>query len=430
MILMRAIPDSPTPPRTAIVSVIKVGGIIAVGRSKKPFWARDYKKSAYNRAYYQKRKVQDKLTSVGIIVALGVMAYGWVFHKQDVTQKSHGATIAASTAQADTLDQSQPTPEQGRFWPDFSCSADHSKDSIATMLCQNSEAAKHELIFDQTYYALRQIVGKSGWKPLKQEVIADDEVLKECVAPDALDGTLPKADPQCYISKMDEITEKYKVRLSGSSLEEANRPIGQHIALQQKFIDLGYLPAGSIADGVYGEGTREAISTWQRVTHRPASNGFVSDGDVAALAGDTTATPLDITQPKQQFSAPLWSTKDEPGLGKTDVVYKSGPTEISIAAGMEESNPISTVVSVLVWGSLFSCEYHNDAELINDRGISLPMENEGCAPRGPRGTAFIAKLSPQNLSVFTGAKSLTIRQGSAELPVSTAGLSAAMEHLK
>ncbi len=88
------------------------------------------------------------------------------------------------------------------YKPDFNCSVDHSKDSIATMLCQNSEAAKHELIFDQTYYALRQIVGKAGWKALKQEAIADDDALKVCVAPDAMDGSLPRGCYALWMSRL------------------------------------------------------------------------------------------------------------------------------------------------------------------------------------------------------------------------------------
>lgn len=309
------------------------------------------------------------------------------------------------------------------YKPDFNCAADHSKDSIATMLCENSDAAKHELMFDQTYYALRQLVGKAGWKALKQEIIADNSTLKSCIPPNTVDGALPKSDPDCYISKVDEITRKYKGRLSGSALEEANRPIDLHIALQQKIIDLGYLPAGSIADGVYGESTRKAISTWQRVSHRPSDDGFISDADAAALQG----APTSLTQ---HYDISLWTYKNSPGIDKTDVVYKSGPTEISISTGMEETNPISVVVSVLVWGDMFSCEYHNDAELINDRGVKLPLQNLGCAPKGPRGTGFIAKLGTENLSVFKEAKSLSLHQGNIELPVSTSGLDAAIGHLK
>lgn len=195
------------------------------------------------------------------------------------------------------------------YKPDFNCAADLSKDSIATMLCQNSEAAKHELIFDQTYYALRQIVGKEGWKALKQEAIADDDVFKACVGPETADGALPRADPYCYISTMDALTQKYRRRLSGSALEEASRPIDQHIALQQKFIDLGYLPAGSVADGVYGEATREAISTWQRVAHRPASDGFISDADAAVLSASTTQNQSYSPPPISQH--PVLTQQDE-----------------------------------------------------------------------------------------------------------------------
>ncbi|WP_252353884.1 peptidoglycan-binding protein [Acetobacter sp. P5B1] len=180
------------------------------------------------------------------------------------------------------------------YKPDFNCSVDHSKDSIATMLCQNSDAAKHELIFDQTYYALRQLVGQSGWKYLKQEAITDDAVLKQCVA--SIDPQnpqlLPPADPACYISQMDALTEKYRHRLSGSALEEAKRPINEHIALQARLIAMGYLPASATADGVYGEATRQAIQTWQRVSRRPQVDGFISEADAnALLSGSGQSAP-------------------------------------------------------------------------------------------------------------------------------------------
>lgn len=172
------------------------------------------------------------------------------------------------------------------YKPDFNCSVDHSKDSIATMLCQNSEAAKHELIFDQTYYALRQNVGKSGWKNLKQEVIADDDALKECIVSFTPDGSLPDTDPECYIKKMDAITEKYKSRLSGPALEEARRDLDQHILIQEKLIDAGYPAKGGAADGVYGEATRIGIARWQK-KRNISQTGFVSDDEAKLiLSGD------------------------------------------------------------------------------------------------------------------------------------------------
>lgn len=174
------------------------------------------------------------------------------------------------------------------YHPDFSCQNLPPKNGVAVMLCQNSEAAKHELQFEQTYYALRQIVGKPGWKALKQEVILDENATNQtCGLPIPGDDNqlVPPDGANCYIAGMDRLTAKYKARLSGSALEEANRAIDQHIALQQKLIDLGYMPDGSVADGVYGESTRAAIQTWQRVNHRPSDDGFISDADAATLSG-------------------------------------------------------------------------------------------------------------------------------------------------
>ncbi|MQS00181.1 superinfection immunity protein [Gluconobacter aidae] len=175
------------------------------------------------------------------------------------------------------------------YSPDFDCSRANPADSIAVMLCQNSDAAKAELEFDQAYYALRQIVGKDGWKSLKKEAIADDEILKECIAPPdpSSPEVAPVADSACYIRNMNVLTEKYRGRLTGDASEEAVRPILTHRILQQKLIDLGYLPAGSIADGVYGESTRAAIETWQRVAKRPSADGFLSDDDATVLLNQT-----------------------------------------------------------------------------------------------------------------------------------------------
>jgi hypothetical protein len=174
------------------------------------------------------------------------------------------------------------------YTPDFNCSLDHSKDSIATMLCENSETAKHELMFDQTYYALRQIVGKDGWKTLKQEVVADDAAFAECLDPSTPVGPLgiPQADPTCYITHMDALTDKYKARLTGAALQEANRSIDQHIALQQDLINLGFLKGASQADGVYGEGTRAAIIKWQKSNGDAVTDGFLSDSDAVRLSSE------------------------------------------------------------------------------------------------------------------------------------------------
>ncbi|MCH4091086.1 superinfection immunity protein [Acetobacter sp.] len=178
------------------------------------------------------------------------------------------------------------------YSPDFSCRTPPQKNGVATMLCENSQAAEHELQFDQVYYALRQLVGPSGWRALKQEIIlAENTVDQQCglPVPGETDQTLPPNAAGCYATGMDNLSELYRKKLSGAALEESKRPIDQHIALQRRLIKLGYLPAGSMADGVYGESTRTAIAAWQRDTGRPENSSFLSDADAAVLLGVPSA---------------------------------------------------------------------------------------------------------------------------------------------
>ncbi len=197
------------------------------------------------------------------------------------------------------------------YKPDFDCSVDHTNNSIATLLCENSEAAKHELMFDQTYYVLRQIYGKKGWKKLKQEAIEDDKIFQECIENNSETTAVvaPQADPTCYITHIDELTEKYKTRLSGAALEEANRDIDEHINIQQKLIDLGYLPLKT-DDGVYGESTRIAIQKWQKDLNRPRHDGIVSDSDAQILLSDTKPITSNFPQKTRHESRSIWDTLD------------------------------------------------------------------------------------------------------------------------
>lgn len=168
------------------------------------------------------------------------------------------------------------------YKPDFDCTKIPPNNGVAVMLCQNSDTAKQELIFDQTYYALRQKVGQEGWKSLRREVVLSENTMNQQCGlpiPGEANQEIPDQGAACYIAGMKQLTEQYKQRLSGDALEEADRDIDQHIALQQKLIDLGYLPSNTVADGVYGEETRRAISTWQRTSGQPTADGYLSDAD-------------------------------------------------------------------------------------------------------------------------------------------------------
>lgn len=277
-------------------------------RSSKPFWARDYKKAAYNRQYYRRKKAEQSISGIaGVAIIFGGI-FAFSHFNGGHSSKSFPAT--PSLVHPAAAESSPGLETFGHYNPDFDCNVDHSKDSIATLLCENSNAAQHELIFDQTYYALRQIVGKAGWKTLKQQVISDDGALKVCIDSSAPMVGTPKADPDCYISKMGEITDKYKTRLSGASLEEANRDINEHIKLQQQLINLGYMPAGSVADGVYGESTRAAIIKWQKNIGYHNPTGFLSDDDAPKLMASTPVAQV-TSKSEPKYTSPMAPTNEQ-----------------------------------------------------------------------------------------------------------------------
>ncbi|MFT8718225.1 superinfection immunity protein [Acetobacter sp.] len=202
--------------------------------------------------------------------------------------------------------------EASRYHPDFSCLTPPQKNGVALALCENSSAAEHQLAFDRVYYALRQAVGPEGWKGLRQEIVlAENAIDQECQLPipGADDQTVSADAMSCYAAAMDRLAEKYRARLSGAALEESQRPIDEHIALQRRLITLGYMPARSTADGVYGEATRAAIAQWKRDTQRPDPTPFLSDADAAVLLGhpvQTVAVPPKAEQP-QTAKAPALS---------------------------------------------------------------------------------------------------------------------------
>ena len=173
-----------------------------------------------------------------------------------------------------------------RVGPSFACPRPAPADVVAQMICDNAAASREELSFEQPYYALRWSRGQTAWKSLKTQAIAMDTQLRAaCGFPStgSATQTLPPNADQCYVQQAENDRTALLSELSGSALQEASRAVEQQIAIQQKLIDLGYLSNNTQADGVFGTTMRLAIGTWQRISHRPTEDGFVSDDDAKAL---------------------------------------------------------------------------------------------------------------------------------------------------
>ena len=92
-------------------------------------------------------------------------------------------------------------------------------------------------------------------------------------------------------------------RLTGIYAEEAARPVAIHVELQQRLRAMGLLVGA--ADGVYGDGTRRAISSWQAAQRR-STTGVLTDEEVATLIPGYGAPPpiMNVASPPAIFPAP------------------------------------------------------------------------------------------------------------------------------
>ncbi len=254
--------------------------------------------------------------------------------------------------------------QPARVGPSFACPRPAPADGLAQAICNNLDMSREELSFEQPYYALRYLYGKPGWKALKTQAVGFDTSLRQTChfpAAGALDQTMPDsaAAVSCYLSETKRDCAIWLDLLHGAAQEEASRPVEQQIALQQKLVDLGFLPAGTQADGILGEASRSAISTWQRVSQRPDANGFISNADAAALLAPRSATPpagassapgpLQTAPAAQSASAPTGSLADAIGsAAATPQLTPTQPFRSDVAASPTPLAPAATSPSMSV----------------------------------------------------------------------------------
>jgi uncharacterized protein len=167
-----------------------------------------------------------------------------------------------------------------RIGPSFDC--DGATMPLALMICASPKLSRLDLRFVQAFQALLYQVGKAGRSELWQEAINfQKSILQECGIPEA--GPI-SGSPDCLAAAYERQRRLWLSRLEGAAREEAIRPIREHVALQAKLQQLGFLPATAKIDGVYGPSTRAAILAWQGANGEPET-GFLGNAHASALEG-------------------------------------------------------------------------------------------------------------------------------------------------
>ena len=266
--------------------------------------------------------------------------------------------------------QSAPSANPPVVGPSFPCPQPH--DPLAQLFCTVPDLARLDLVFVQTYQALRQQLTPAGQTALRREAVEFGLAVRaDCgiagAETDSPSAPFPPAAPPeavpCVAHEYIAQRAKWAARLTGAAAEEANRSLEQQAILQSKLQHLGFLPPTEKVDAVFGTDTRAAIEAWQAARGLPVT-GLLSDHDATLLLADAVpAEPSALTPqaPTQALvSPPIPVTPrpplpalpaDETGAGDTDwqnftasasalgieLIYRHTPQSCTVLSTMDET---------------------------------------------------------------------------------------------
>jgi peptidoglycan hydrolase-like protein with peptidoglycan-binding domain len=193
--------------------------------------------------------------------------------------------------------------------PSFSCP--QPRDPLAQLICTTPALALLDMRFVQTYEALYQQVGPAGDPAIRRADLDFGMAVRSKCGIGLSQASNPSPTPlppapvgsaDCVAPAYQEQIDIWTGQLLGPAAQEAARPIADQVALQGRLQTLGFLPAQSQLDGVFGHGTRAAIIRWQTNTNR-VPTGLLGDDDAQALLGGSTPSPVATLTPATAPSA-------------------------------------------------------------------------------------------------------------------------------
>lgn len=220
-----------------------------------------------------------------------------------------------------------------RIGPGFDCAL--ARDALSGLICGSDQLSWTDLRFSQAYQALRLQVGEAGQSAVRQEAIDFQvRVYAQCRLPKV--GFVPapfRAETEICVGQIYEQQRGlWASRLSLPLQEEVNRPLPQHLELQSALQKLGYIPAGSAVDGVYGPATRAAIMAWQ-ISRNVPPTGFFSSEEATALRQQAAAGPQ---QPPAPTAPPATVSAPPPPVPNEEAVRAAEERRLEIAKAEAE----------------------------------------------------------------------------------------------
>ena len=189
------------------------------------------------------------------------------------------------------------------YGPSFECS--RAANALQLVICGSPDLRRLDIEVLQPYYVLRHAQPQQLDELRRQANNLTASVIQRC---ELTQGGRSEGDrldvaracvAALYRSRRQEWLDDVRRLASRSAVEEVERPLSEHIALQEQLQLRGYLQ-GSI-DGVYGTQTRAAIQNYQR-DRNLAADGFMGASTAHALTSGAASTNISTIDTIETFN--------------------------------------------------------------------------------------------------------------------------------
>lgn len=178
--------------------------------------------------------------------------------------------------------------------PSFDC--EKANTPLPMLICQDTGLRRVDLEMARAFYALRHLNSDSGAELKVESNELVKRTLDACRIPETgrIAAALRARAVPCIAATYQRQKDTWSARVSRegppSARQELDRPIEEHIRLQEALRSAGYLSSDATADGVYGGVTRKAIVALAQAEGLPGE-GFLGNGLAARLGRGSSSTP-------------------------------------------------------------------------------------------------------------------------------------------
>lgn len=186
--------------------------------------------------------------------------------------------------------------------PSFDC--ERANTPLPILICDDTGLRRIDLDMARAFYALRSLKPDTSAELKAESNDLVKRTLDACRVPEngKVTAALRAKAVPCIAATYQRQREAWaaRVRREGppSARQELDRPIEEHVRLQEALKNAGYLSADATADGVYGGVTRKAIIAYAEAQNL-SGDGFLGNGLASRLGRSTSPaqSTLTVTDP-------------------------------------------------------------------------------------------------------------------------------------